>query len=222
MTPTVAFAHREDYLNKTFVYQTLDHKELELEYWVHYGSTSTSRTVLNAWQHTASFEYGILEHWMIEAFSTFQHLPGRNLDYLATHVETRVRLFDEGKKFLDPAFSLEYTHSNAEGVSVHSLEPTLVLSKDLQRLNFTLDLSLEHQLNAGHETEFGYAIATRYDTKHLFRIGAEAQGTFGHTTPHYLVPQIHLVLPSEVTAKVGVGFRFSGRVYRFLPGHPGP
>lgn len=34
--PSVSFAHKDDYLNETFVYRTLDRGELELEYWFDY------------------------------------------------------------------------------------------------------------------------------------------------------------------------------------------
>lgn len=209
--PTYVYAHREDYLNKTFVYQTVEPKELELEYWVEYGSAFSSPTRLVEWEQTLSAEFGVTSHWMAEGFTTFRRLPKDRFQYLVTRVESRFRLFEEGEKILDPAFSLEYSHSNENGKSEHIIEPTFVISKDFSRLNFTLDFSLDKVVNSNEKVEAGYALASRYDFRHLLRVGFEAQGEFTPNSPHYIIPQVHLLLPDEITAKLGVGIRHSGQ-----------
>lgn len=208
---SLVWGHREDYLNKTFVYQTVEPKELELEYWVEYGSAFSSPTRLVKWEQTLSAEFGVTSHWMAEGFTAFRRLRGERFSYLLTVVESRFRLFEEGEKILDPAFSLEYSHSNENGKSEHIIEPTFVLSKDFSRLNFTLDFSLAKVVNSNEKVEAGYALASRYDFRHLLRVGFEAQGEFIPNSPHYFIPQVHLLLPDEITAKLGVGIRHSGQ-----------
>jgi len=205
-----AWAHREDYLNKTFVYQTIEPTELELEYWSKYGSESTSPVHLVAWEHTGAVELGINDHWMIESNSTFRHSPDHHFDHLITRVESRFRLFEEGAKFLDPAFSVEYSISNVNQKTEHIIEPTFVLSKDFSRLNFTLNISTAKILNSSEGPDVGYAFASRYDFRRFLRVGFEAQGELGHDAPQYFIPQIHLLLPHEITPKFGVGVRYSG------------
>ncbi len=208
---SLVWGHREDYLNKTFVYQTVEPTELELEYWVEYGSAFSSPTRLVEWEQTISAEFGLTGHWMVEGFATFRRLPADRYRYLMAKVETRFRLFEEGEKILDPAFSLEYSHSNENGKSEHIIEPTFVLSKDFSQLNFTLDFSLAKVVNSNEKVEAGYALASRYDFRHLLRVGFEAQGEFTPNSPHYFIPQVHLLLPDEITAKLGVGIRHSGQ-----------
>lgn len=210
LLPAPVSAHREDYLNKTFVYETVEPKALELEYWTQYGSAATSPVRLVEWQQSGAVEYGITGHWMVEGNVTFRRLPGGEFRYLDTRVESRFRLFEEGDKFLDPAFSVEYTHSNEDGRTEHIIEPTFVVSKDFSRLNITFDFSLAKAVNTDEKVEAGYAVASRYDFRRLFRVGLEAQGEFTHNAPHYIIPQIHLLLPHDITPKLGVGIRHSG------------
>jgi len=207
---SLVWAHREDYLNKTFVYQTVEPKELELEYWAQYGSALTSPVRFVEWQQTGVVEFGFTGHWMIEGSTTFRRAPGGRFHYLITKVESRFRLFEEGDKILDPAFSVEYSHSNENGKAEHIIEPTFVLSKDFSRLNVTLDFSLAKALNTDEKVEAGYALASRYDFHRLLRIGLEAQGEFCLNSPHYIIPQVHLLLPHNITPKLGVGIRHSG------------
>ncbi len=207
---SILWGHREDYLNKTFVYETVEQKELEFEYWAQYGSALTSPVRLVEWQQTGAVEYGLSNHWMVEGNATFRRLPGGKFRYLISNIESRFRLFEEGAKLLDPAFSIEYSHSNINGTSEHILEPTFVLSKDFSRLNFTLDFSLAKVLNTGEKVEAGYALASRFDFRRFLRVGLESQGEFAHNAPHYLIPQLHLLLPHNLTPKFGVGIRHSG------------
>lgn len=211
LAPLSAWGHREDYLNKTFVYQTLEPKELEFEYWAAYGSAGSSPARLVEWEQTAALEYGLTGHWMMEGNTTFRRLPGGDFRYLVSRVESRFRLFEEGEKFLDPAFSVEYTHSNENGKAEHIIEPTFVVSRDFSRLNVTLDFSFAKALNTDEKAEAGYALASRYDFRRLLRVGLEAQGEFSHNSPHYIIPQVHLLLPHDITPKLGVGIRHSGQ-----------
>ena len=210
LLPAWAWGHREDYLNKTFVYQTVEPRELELEYWAAYGSATSSPARLVEWEQTGAVEYGLKGHWMVEGSTTFRRLPGGDFRYLVTRVESRFRLFEEGVKILDPAFSVEYSHSNENGKAEHIIEPTFVVSKDLSRLNLTLDFSLAKAVNTDEKAEAGYALAGRYDFRRL-RLGLEAQGEFAHNSPHYIIPQVHLLLPHDITPKLGVGIRHSGQ-----------
>lgn len=209
--PDICWSHREDYLNKTFVYQTVEPKELEIEYIAEYGSGLISPMRLVEWRQGGAFEFGFTSHWMIEGIATFRRTPGDEFRYLSTRIESRFRLFEEGDKLLDPAFSIEYTHSNESGTTRHIIEPTLVLSKDFSRLNFTLDFSLAKDANSDEKTEADYALASRYDFHHTLRVGFEAQGGFAHDSPHYFIPQLHFLLPHDITPKLGMGIRHSGQ-----------
>src|SRR5438105_2140381 len=57
-----ARAHREDFIDETLVYQTLERGEFEPEYWFDYGHRSdVSRDFM---RHNLAAEFGITEHWM--------------------------------------------------------------------------------------------------------------------------------------------------------------
>ena len=214
--PAAAWAHREDYLNKTFVYQTVEPGALEFEYWAKYGSAQTSPARLVEWEQTGAAEFGITDHWMVEGSTTIRRLPGGQFHYLTTRVESRFRLFEEGEKAIDPAFSVEYSHISQDGESEQKIEPTFVLSKDFYRLNVTMDFSLAKSISTDQAVETGYAVASRYDFQHFLRVGFEAQGEFSREAPAYIIPQVHLLLPHDVTAKLGTGLRYAGEGEHFF------
>src|SRR5215471_12691401 len=73
LAPSRAMAHKDDYLDDTFVYLTLARRELELEYWVDRVEDPTGA------RHTFGVEYGLTDHLMADASGRwFQFSSGLN------------------------------------------------------------------------------------------------------------------------------------------------
>jgi hypothetical protein len=55
-----AFAHREDYIDETLVFATLDRGEVASQYWFDAGSEDSDGFT----RHHIALEYSITDHWM--------------------------------------------------------------------------------------------------------------------------------------------------------------
>jgi len=192
-----ASAHRDDYLNETDVYLTLERGELETEYWL-------DRVWLPAAEfnrHNAAVEWGITDHWMADARVTAISDGGTNFD--SARVESRYRFFDEGVRPVDVAVSLELnTEREPDGSRPVGIEPRLILSRDVgEKLNFTANLSEEIPLDSGTPAFLG-AFGTRLNWNSLVRVGSEFQYNFAEHTGS-VIPQLWLTFRQDVTIKIG-------------------
>ena len=199
-----AWAHRDDYIDETFVYQTLGAREREIEGWaeIHAGHDRHPR----AW-YTGAFEYGLTKRWTVDGAAQWVHDSG-GPGFGRFRSETRYRFAEEGKGPLDLAISLEYeaeTRRATQGETEHVLTPRLVLSRDLlPAFNTTLNLDFPVPVSGEGEVGFRYAIGARYPAEGFVRAGAEfKRGPSEHSS--ILFPQLWFAFPGEVTFKLGTG-----------------
>jgi hypothetical protein len=101
--PSVARAHRDDYLDETFVYVTLGRHEFEVETWAEARRGTDHRTV--GW-YTGAFEYGVSSHWMVDAAAQALH-KGDGFQFGRLRLESRARFAEEGRWPVDVAASTE-------------------------------------------------------------------------------------------------------------------
>jgi len=198
------WAHRDDYIDETFVYQTLGAGEREVELWaeVHAGQDEHPRD----W-YTGAFEYGITSHWTLDGAAQWVH-NSDGIGFGRFRSETRYRFAEEGRNPLDLAASLEYeveTHRARGDEAEHVLTPRLVISRDIfPALNTTLNLDLPVTFSPGGGVQFRYALGVRYPAEGLLRGGAEFKQAPGNGSA-VLFPQIWFALPREITFKAGLG-----------------
>lgn len=211
-----AFAHRDDYLNETFVFQTLEAGEFEPELLVDHAPRSDGREPFQL--YGVAFEYGVTKHWMVDAFAGWLDPANRGPEFRRFRAETRVRFGEEGERAVDVAasFEVEYERAPASGADAeqeYALTPRLVLSRDLGAdFNITLNLDLSLELHPHHSGRWkpGYAVAFRYPREALLRYGAEVRQDFGEERESLLVPQIWISLPHDATFKLGGGVDLDG------------
>ena len=107
--PAPASAHRDDYIDETFVYMTLARNEFELELWGE-GRGGNGRRP-SAW-YTVASEYGITSRWTIDGAG--QWTQDRDpLRFGRLRLETRYRFSEEGSLPVDLAASAEYESERA-------------------------------------------------------------------------------------------------------------
>jgi len=206
------WAHREDYLDETLVFVTLEQGELEPEYWVDYGHRADPPA--NFIRHHVTLEYGVTAHWMFDGRATIASTVGRATTFDSARLETRYRFGEEGELPVDIALSGEVnTERTEEGARDYGLEPRLILSKDVGALNGTLNLPTEISLRQG-AVEFLPALGLRYDLSPLIRVGSECQGNPVRQEA-VLNPQLWVVLPHEVTLKVGYAYGVGNTTEQF-------
>ncbi len=139
----MALAHREDYIDETLVFQTLEEHALEPEYWFDYGT----RPEGDFTRHNVALEYGITDHLMVDGRATVDDPDKGKANFDSARLETRFRFTEEGDWPVDVAFSAEVNTRRLEnGHYQYGLEPRVVLSKDFAKLNFTLNVALEYSV----------------------------------------------------------------------------
>jgi hypothetical protein len=215
LLPDPALAHRDDYIDETFVYQTLDRGEFELEAWAE-ARVAPDHTS-HDW-YTTAFEFGVTSRWTLDgAAQALGH--DRGLSFGRLRFETRYRFADEGTWPLDLAASVEYEHESraATGGDVEDvLTPRLVISRDIvPELNTTLNLDLPIRLSGGSDVGFSYALGLRYPGGGLVRGGVELKQQPSERTAT-VFPQIWFALPDEFTIKIGSGFGLTSETDRFV------
>ena len=199
--PAAAYAHREDYADETLVFLTLRRHEVEPEYWLDFGR----RAGADFMRHSVAVEYGFTDHWMVDSRISFSGAKGQSLGFESWRLETRYRFLEEGTLPVDVAVSGEVNaeHAEQEG-RTWGEEPRLILSKDIERLNLTLNLAEEIGLNSD-ERSFNPSFGIRYDPTKLLRFGAEVR-YFSNRQSGAVIPQIALKLPHDVTLKFAFSY----------------
>lgn len=199
-----AFAHRDDYLDETLVYLTLERHEIEPEYWIDFGHQPHAGNFL---RHHLALEYGISSRWMVDGRATaVQESGGARFD--SARLETRYRFREEGKLPVDIAISGELNTSRDElGVRQYAVEPRLILSRDFrEKLNLTLNLAEEIALNRSARS-FNPAFGIRYNAGRRMSFGSELKyDTEGQRGA--VIPQVWFKLPHKTTIKTGFAIGF--------------
>jgi hypothetical protein len=207
--PNPAWAHRDDYIDETFVYQTLRRHQLELEGW---GDARGGGGQPWAGVYTGALEAGLTDRWMVDGALQARH-DSKGVGFERGRVETRLRFADEGTWPVDVAASLEYELEKlGSGELEQMATPRLILSRDLfNDLNATLNLDLPITFAPNHQLSFAYAVGLRYPAEGVVRAGVE----FKHRPASHeaiVFPQLWFALPAEITIKLGLGVGLSGAV----------
>ena len=206
-------AHREDYIDETLVFQTVEEGAIEPEYWFDYGHRGDSETYFQ--RHNLSLEYGITDHLMIDGRVTFDHPLNRSTNFDSGRFETRYRFSEEGAWPVDVALSGETNMRRLEnGHYQYGVEPRLILSKDFSKLNVTLNVAEELPVNRGAPS-VQLASGARYDMTQLLRFGSELKYDV-HERSGSVIPQIWLALPHEITFKTGYSKGFDANREDFV------
>jgi hypothetical protein len=189
-----AQAHRDDYIDETLVYQTLEQGETELEFGFDYGDRPEPDDKFTRYIFAA--EYGLTERFMINGKFLLES------EFDSALVEFRYRFFEEGGKPIDVAFSTEVEVENVENASdEYAVQPRLILSKDLDKLNFTVNLPLKIPFKSA-PSEFIPAVGWRYDAGEVFKLGAEVKYNTLKEQGE-VIPQVWFELPEEMLLKLG-------------------
>jgi hypothetical protein len=205
-TPPAARAHRDDYIDETFVYQTLGKHELELEVW---GDARGGRGHPWLGVYTGAFEGGLTERWMLDGAVQLRH-DSSGIGFERARAETRYRFAEEGTWPIDVALSLEYELEGTGAAFEHTATPRLILSRDIiADLNTTLNLDVPVTFTPEAKVSFAYAVGIRYPAQGVVRGGIEFkhQPFKGQAT---IFPQLWFALPAEITIKLGVGLGLAG------------
>lgn len=155
----------------TYEYQTLPRGEAELESYTDFShiDTDLGRQASTALQY--EYEIGMNHRFDVGIYQKFKQLPGSSLAYDGFKIRMRYRLGEKGTWLLDPLIYLEYKDNAAFDQSV--LETKLILARDFDRFNISLNPVLEFKEN---EIEFEYAAGFSYHLYPILSLGLETKG----------------------------------------------
>ena len=208
-----ASAHREDYIDETLVFQTVEKGALEPEYWFDYGRRDDSDIYFQ--RHNLALEYGVTDHLMIDGRVTADHPFNHSTNFDSGWLETRYRFGEEGDWPVDVAISGEANTRRLEhGHYQYGIEPRVILSRDFSKLNLTLNVAEEVPVNRGAPS-VELATGARYDATQFFRFGSELKYDI-HEHSGSVIPQIWFAFPHEITFKTGFSFGFDRNRENFV------
>ncbi len=216
LVPCRAAAHPDDYIDETFVFQTVEPGETEIEGWVEGHQAKAGDDLRGI--YTLVVEHGFTPHAMADlAAQVVQDVDGVSFGRLRG--EGRLRFADEGEWPVDFALSAEYeletTSASKEDATEHLITPRLVLSRDLvPRFNTTLNLDLPIRISPDARVSFAYRVGVRYPAQAIVRVGAE----FRHEVRDHVAevfPQIWFQPRQDLAVKLGVGVGLTGSADRF-------
>jgi hypothetical protein len=205
------YAIGEDYIDETLVFATLERGAVEPAYWFDIGRDDSGYFM----RHNFVLEYGITDHWMIDGRATVLDERGDGFHFDSSRLESRYRFFDKGTLPIDMAVSGEVNSNRDEqGHQIVGIEPRLILSKELGKLNVTLNFAAEFPFtrhNPSIEARGGW----EYDATDFFHFGTELRyDTQEHAAG--VIPQIWFTFPHNVTLKAGYSYDFGATHERFF------
>ena len=211
LLPALLFAHKDDYLGDTFVFVTLDARELELEYWL--DAQDGPRGLL----HTVGVEYGVTNSLMADVSARWLQRSGGPLLFSQGFLEIRHRFGEEGRRAVDPAVSLEYeVRRDSDGRRRQLLEPRVVLSRDFAGWNATVNLFYVIVLGARGRSAFEGAAGIRSPAFGPWSAGMEFRREVALENERVVIPQVWYRLSPEAYLKAGGGKNLTGEKNAFF------
>lgn len=198
LLPSALHAHKDDYLADTFVFLTLEARELELEYWL--DAQDDPRALV----HTLGSEYGITDHLMADLSARWLEREGGPTVFREGFLEVRYRFGEEGRHVIDPAASLEYEIRRApDGLRHELLEPRIVLSRDFAGWNATLNLFYAFVLDETSRSAFEGAVGLRSPAFGRWSGGVELRREVALENETLVIPQVWFRISPEAYIKAG-------------------
>ena len=183
-----AFAHARNYV-WTEEYKTLPKNTFESEsrvaFKVPHGQQSNENTI----EYQEELEYGITDHWNIAHYEFWKTKNQAGVDdngeplkdsttYEGFKFETKYRLGEKGKFWLDPLLYLELETDVREEHRNNKLEGKIVLSKDFGKFNVAYNQIMESELDRGGRTEHEYRVGASYEIFSGMHAGGELVGNY--------------------------------------------
>ncbi|HEX9148755.1 MAG TPA: hypothetical protein VF958_06285 [Thermoanaerobaculia bacterium] len=211
LSPAAVRAHKDDYLADTFVFLTLEARELELEYWL--DAQDGPRGLLHTW----GAEYGITDHLMADLSARWLEREGGPTTFRQGFFELRYRFGEEGRHVLDPAASVEYEiRRSPDGARRKLLEPRIVLSRDFAGWNATLNLFYAIVVDETRRSAFEGAAGLRSPAFGRWSGGLEIRREVALENETLVIPQVWFRISPEAYVKAGGGKNFAREKNAFV------
>lgn len=206
-----ADAHKDDYLDETFVYETVSAGTFLPEFRIKYSGPSRDSTQPGFRTYAPFIEYGITDYTMIEGRLAWGTPAGEG-EFAGGFLQLRHRFGQEGVYIVDPAVVIEYDSERDAGRLGHFFTPILILSKDIGELNVTANLIFRQQFTPESDFEFQSAMGLRYP-RHGVRLSLEWKNL--DARQRYVLSGVQFPV-ADLSIKAGAGTGVNPESPRFL------
>jgi hypothetical protein len=175
--PAAARADRR-YYGETYSAVTAPRGSLDLELWTTWYEPPRDAPAgtPGLWRHQLELETGLTDRWDVALYGVARQIEGSDTEFEALKLESRYALAAPGTWIVDPVVYVEVQKSFVDE-KPWSVEEKLILGKDLGRLNLSLNVAAEQELEEGDvELEWEYALGSSWEVVPALRIGAEVFG----------------------------------------------
>ena len=183
-----ALAHERHYVFNQ-EYQTLPKGGMEIESHTEFKVPAWRRSNTNDIVYQGELEYGVTDHWTISHYETWQtqNQGGTDEDgnrlkdrttYHGFKFETKYRLFEKGKLWVDPLIYLEWETDPRKDKNPNSIEGKIVLSRDFGKFNITYNQIIDSELGSGGRTEHEFTVGMNCEILEDLHAGMEIQGNY--------------------------------------------
>lgn len=182
------FAHARTYV-WTEEYQTLPKGGREVEAWTTLKVPDGTQTDVNTWEYQGELEYGVTDHLTLAHYERLktqnQVGPDDSTNYEGFKFESKYRIGEKGKYWVDPLIYLEWATDFREEDHPNELEGKIVLSKDFGKLNVVYNQILESELGENGRTTPEFRVAANYEVLPGVHVGGEFAGEYWHPSSHH-------------------------------------
>lgn len=210
--PATATAHKDDYLDETFVYQTMEEGVLSLEYRSRYFDRSEDRGTDSYWNNAMFAEYGLTDKTMME-IRTAWGTPESDSQFAGGFAQLRHRFGYEGEYFIDPAVAIEYEAERENDNLNQAVSAMLILSRDIGDFNMTMNYSKSWSTDNSEDPANQKSFGIRYP-RHGIRWSVEYKDL--GKSKRYVLPAVQLPLADAVSLKLGIGRGVNDESPRYL------
>lgn len=164
----------------TYEYKTVGKGEAEFESYLTLSTPDVGKIEGSmSSEHQLELEVGMTDRFDFSVYQIFSQEPEEELKYKGYKLRARYKIGESKRYILDPLIYLEY--KGKPDFSEHAIEFKLILARDIERVNLSLNPILELEKEDEWELVPEYALGISYQVHQLLRVGIEAKGSeYGH------------------------------------------
>ena len=199
-----SFAHIRHFV-ETYEYGTPYKGEWEVE--AHFGVGLHPRDGDQGFKSQIEIENGTTARWSNALYLNHVQEHGDHLKFDSIQYETRYRLAEPNRMFLNPALYFEYK-MNQDDDERDEVEGKVILGKDWDNNHFAVNYVIENELKEG-TAEHGYAIGWARETR-FGSAGVEAYGNISGRE-HVVAPNVAFPVGARNWGVIALAFPLNGR-----------
>lgn len=169
-------------------YRTIPKGQFEIESHNYFKMPKFDRTNVNEFTFQEELEYGVTDRLTLAHYELWKVKnkigPDDSTVYEGFKFETKYRLGEKGKYWVDPLLYLEWVTNPRNHKNPNKIESKIILSKDLGKFNLTYNQIMESVLGSGGRTDHQFTTGMNYEISESVHLGMEIKGDYWRPSSH--------------------------------------